>query len=105
MKGARRISVAVSLIIAAAGCTTLNDQKWVQQTKDVTVKAADSAVDTTSKSLKRMQRYLAEKDVLKTFHDAGEHSEAAVLEVLHKSKARSSAGASTPGAHGANPSG
>ena len=86
MKGARRISVAVSLIIAAAGCTTLNDQKWVQQTKDVTVKAADTAVDTTSKSLKRMQRYLAEKDVLKTFHDAGEHSEAAVLEVLHKSK-------------------
>src|SRR5471032_402595 len=88
MKGARRISVAVSLIIAAAGCTTLNDQKWVQQTKDVTVKAADTAVDTTSKSLKRMQRYLAEKDVLKTFHDAGEHSEAAVLDVLHKSKAK-----------------
>src|SRR5580692_11528141 len=86
MKGARRISFAVSLIIAAAGCTTLNDQKWVQQTKDVTVKAADSAVDTTSKSLKRMQRYLAEKDVLKTFHDAGEHSEVAVLEVLHRSK-------------------
>ena len=90
MKGAHRISVAVSLIIAAAGCTTLNDQKWVQQTKDVTVKAADTAVDTTSKSLKRMQRYLAEKDVLKTFHDAGEHSEAAVLDVLHKSSARNS---------------
>src|SRR5476651_1753547 len=90
MKGARRISVAVSLMIAAAGCTTLNDQKWVQQTKDVTVKAADTAVDTTSKDLKRMQHYLAEKDVLKTFHDAGEHSEAAVLDVLHRSTARGS---------------
>jgi murein DD-endopeptidase MepM/ murein hydrolase activator NlpD len=98
MKGAHRISVAVSLIIAAAGCTTLNDQKWVQQTKDVTVKAADTAVDTTSKSLKRMQRYLAEKDVLKTFHDAGEHSEAAVLEVLHKSKVKT--GTAGPPAQG-----
>jgi hypothetical protein len=32
-----------------------------------------------------MQKYLAEKDVLKTFQDAGEHSETAVLGVLHKS--------------------
>ena len=32
-----------------------------------------------------MQQYLAEKDVLKTFYDAGEHSETAVLNVLHKS--------------------
>jgi murein DD-endopeptidase MepM/ murein hydrolase activator NlpD len=32
-----------------------------------------------------MQKYLAEQDLLKTFHDAGQHSEASVLAVLHKS--------------------
>jgi murein DD-endopeptidase MepM/ murein hydrolase activator NlpD len=31
-----------------------------------------------------MQQYLAEKDLLRTFRDASEHSEGAVLDVLHK---------------------
>jgi len=47
-----------------------------------------------------MQHYLAEKDVLQTFHDAGEHSEAAVLDVLHKSKAHASTGTSKSTPHG-----
>ncbi len=48
-----------------------------------------------------MQQYLTEKDVLKTFYDAGEHSESAVLNVLHKSGiAKQSAPAvPAPGSH------
>jgi len=96
-----RIAVVCGLILITAGCTTLNDQKWVQDTKAVTVKAADTVTDTTSKTFKRMQHYLAEKDVLQTFHDAGEHSEAAVLDVLHKSKTHVSTGAAKTAPHAA----
>jgi murein DD-endopeptidase MepM/ murein hydrolase activator NlpD len=108
MQRMHRIAVVCGLILVTAGCTTLNDQKWIQDTKEVTVKAADTVTDTTSKTFKRMQHYLAEKDVLQTFHDAGEHSEAAVLDVLHKSKARVSTGAgiskTPPHAAGSTPS-
>jgi murein DD-endopeptidase MepM/ murein hydrolase activator NlpD len=90
MQRTHRIAVVCGLIVAASGCATLNDQKWVEDTKVASVKAANTVADTTSKTFKRMQHYLAEKDVLKTFHDAGEHSEAAVLDVLHKSSARNS---------------
>jgi murein DD-endopeptidase MepM/ murein hydrolase activator NlpD len=94
MQRRHRNAVVCGLIVNIAGCTTINDQKWYQDTKEVSAKAADTVVDTTSKTFKRMQHYLAEKDVLKTFHDAGEHSEAAVLDVLHRSKARANAGTS-----------
>jgi murein DD-endopeptidase MepM/ murein hydrolase activator NlpD len=96
MQRTHRFAVVCGLIVTVCGCTTLNDQKWYQDTKEVSVKAADTVADTTSKTFKRMQHYLAEKDVLKTFHDAGEHSEAAVLDVLHKSKARASTSKATP---------
>ncbi len=100
-----RSAVVCGLIVSIAACATLNDQQWYQETKQVSVKTADTVADTTSKTFKRMQHYLDEKDVLKTFHDAGEHSEGAVLEVLHRSKARSatSASAGAAGAHGTNP--
>ena len=101
MQRMHRIAVVCGLILTTAGCTTLNDQKWVQDTKTVTVKAADTVTDTTSKTFKRMQHYLAEKDVLQTFHDAGEHSEAAVLDVLHKSKTHVSTGAAKTAPHAA----
>jgi murein DD-endopeptidase MepM/ murein hydrolase activator NlpD len=101
MQRMHRIAVVCGLILITAGCTTLNDQKWVQDTKAVTVKAADTVTDTTSKTFKRMQHYLAEKDVLQTFHDAGEHSEAAVLDVLHKSKTHVSTGAAKTAPHAA----
>lgn len=101
MQRMHRIAVVCGLIVITGGCTTLDDQKWVQDTKEVTVKAADTVTDTASKTFKRMQHYLAEKDVLQTFHDAGEHSEAAVLDVLHKSKARVGAGAAKTPSHAA----
>jgi len=91
-----------SIFTGVAGCTTVStvsDQKWVQDAKAASVKAADAAADSAMRTVKRMQRYLAEQDVLKTFHDAGEHSETAILDVLHKSKphtARSGAPATSP---------
>jgi murein DD-endopeptidase MepM/ murein hydrolase activator NlpD len=94
MKRMHRIAVVCGSAVIFAGCSTLNDQKWIQDTKEVSVKAAATVEDTTTKTFKRMQHYLAEKDVLQTFHDAGEHSEAAVLDVLHSSKAHVSAGSS-----------
>jgi murein DD-endopeptidase MepM/ murein hydrolase activator NlpD len=99
MQRTHRIAVVCGLVVIFAGCTTLNDQKWIQDTKEVSVKAADTVADTTTKTFKRMQHYLAEKDVLQTFHDAGEHSEAAVLDVLHKSKARVATGTSKSAPH------
>jgi murein DD-endopeptidase MepM/ murein hydrolase activator NlpD len=102
MHRTHRIAVVCGLIVIIAGCTTVSDQKWYQDTKEASVKAADTVTDATSKTFKRMQHYLAEKDVLQTFHDAGEHSEAAVLDVLHKSKvhARTSTGTGKAPAHG-----
>ncbi len=76
--------LTAALIVNAAGCATLKDEEWVQKTREVSVKTAHAVANVTSKSAKRMQAYLAEKDLLKTFQDAGEHSESAVLDVLHK---------------------
>jgi murein DD-endopeptidase MepM/ murein hydrolase activator NlpD len=103
MQRTHRIAVVCGLIVTIAGCATVNDQKWYQDTKEASVKAADTVTDATSKTFKRMQHYLAEKDVLQTFHDAGEHSEAAVLDVLHKSKVHASTGTSKATPHGPAP--
>ena len=96
MQRTHRIAVVCAWVIFIAGCTTLDDRKWYQDSKEASVKAADAVAETTTKTFRRMQHYLAEKDVLQSFHDAGEHSEAAVLEVLHRSKARGGAGKTTP---------
>jgi murein DD-endopeptidase MepM/ murein hydrolase activator NlpD len=72
-----------------AGCATVDqkfgDEVWYQKGKEVSTKAVEVTSTTATKAYSRMQQYLAEKDVLKTFYDAGEHSETAVLGVLHKS--------------------
>lgn len=83
MQGWQRIFLG-ALIFSVAGCATVKDQAWVQKTREVSAKMAQAVVNTTSKSAKRMQEYLTRKDLLKTFQDAGEHSERAVLDVLHK---------------------
>jgi murein DD-endopeptidase MepM/ murein hydrolase activator NlpD len=93
-------AIAAVMALYVASCTT-TDQKfgndeWYQKSKEASAKvvevtsttatkAAEVTSTTASKAYARMQQYLAEKDVLKTFHDAGEHSEDAVLGVLHKS--------------------
>ena len=96
--------------ILITGCATVDqkfgDQDWYQKGKVVSTKAVAVTETTASKAYSRMQKYLAEKDVLKTFHDAGEHSETAVLAVLHKSGIKANAAAhpaapGTPAAPGA----
>jgi murein DD-endopeptidase MepM/ murein hydrolase activator NlpD len=93
--GHRRWLVATpGVVLSLASCATLEQQDWYQKAHDSSAKAVDVvsqqtskavsvASDQAAKALVRMQHYLAEKDLLKTFHDAGEHSESAVLGVLH----------------------
>jgi murein DD-endopeptidase MepM/ murein hydrolase activator NlpD len=84
---------SAAFLLGLIGCTTTpQQQEWVNKASDATAKAADQtgkalriASDRASKAMVRMQHYLAEKDTLKTFTDAGEHSETAVLDVLHRS--------------------
>jgi murein DD-endopeptidase MepM/ murein hydrolase activator NlpD len=101
-KTATVISLAVSsAAVVLVGCASLDqkfgDAEWYQKSRDATSKAVEATRTTTAKAYDRMQKYLGEKDVLKTFHDAGEHSEGAVLAVLHKSGIGGQAGAATDG--------
>jgi murein DD-endopeptidase MepM/ murein hydrolase activator NlpD len=68
----------------AATDKRFGNDEWYQKTKETSDKVVTVTKSTASSSYKRMQKYLEEKEVLKTFHDTGEHSEAAVLDVLHK---------------------
>jgi murein DD-endopeptidase MepM/ murein hydrolase activator NlpD len=94
------LATAALVGVYFAGCATVDqkygDEAWYQKSKQASTKAVEvtettaskaAAITSTtaSKAYARMQQYLAEKDVLKTFYDAGEHSETAVLNVLHKS--------------------
>jgi murein DD-endopeptidase MepM/ murein hydrolase activator NlpD len=96
----RLVAAAALVGIYFVGCATVDqkygDEAWYQKSKQASAKAvevtettaskaAELTATTASKAYARMQQYLAEKDVLKTFYDAGEHSESAVLNVLHKS--------------------
>ena len=96
----RAAAIVVLVGMYFAGCQTVEqkygDEAWYQKSKEASTKAAEVTTTaatkaaevtstTASKAYTRMQQYLAEKDVLKTFYDAGEHSEIAVLSVLHKS--------------------
>ena len=88
----RKRLLAVTALVSAyliGGCATVDqkfgDQEWYQKSKVASTRAVEVTSTTASKAYSRMQKYLAEKDVLKTFQDAGEHSETAVLGILHKS--------------------
>jgi murein DD-endopeptidase MepM/ murein hydrolase activator NlpD len=116
--GRSRLFAVTSLlgIQLFAGCASVDqkfgDQEWYQKSKETSAKVVDvtsttatkavAVTETTaSKAYGRMQKYLAEKDVLKTFQDAGNHSETAVLGVLHRSgiaKNPAPSGAPAPGA-------
>ena len=82
-----RTHIQLTIIVALAGCAAadqkFSDNKLYVKARETSAKAIDFTRTTAQKSYARMQKYLAEKDVLKTFHDAGDHSEAAVLSVLH----------------------
>lgn len=89
--GRTRLAAFAAFLSATlfAACATVDqkfgDQEWYQKSKVVSTKAVEVTSTTATKAFSRMQKYLAEKDVLKTFQDAGEHSEIAVLGILHKS--------------------
>jgi len=70
--------------IAISGCETIESSDAYRKTRDFTEKAVDSVGRTAAAARERMKRYLAEKDLLKTFHDSGVHDEEAVLGVLRK---------------------
>jgi len=116
----RFLAIAPLAGLLATGCATVAEKPWVQSAehtseKAVTVAAkasraaASLAATQAAAAYQRMQHYLAEKDVLKTFTDAGEHSEVEVLAVLHRATAAGStarpgnAAAPTPGAAPALP--
>src|SRR4051812_43225199 len=72
------------LLGCAATDQRFGDAEWYQKTRATEEKVVTLAKSSASGSYKRMQKYLEEKDLLKTFHDTGEHSESAVLDVLHR---------------------
>jgi murein DD-endopeptidase MepM/ murein hydrolase activator NlpD len=114
----RGAAIAVLVGVCFTACSTVEqkygDEAWYQKSKEASAKAVEVTTTTATKAAEvtsttaqkayaRMQQYLAEKDVLKTFYDAGEHSETAVLGVLHKSGIAKSAPAAPAG--GTSPGG
>lgn len=93
----RRIIVCLALPLALIGCAT------VDHVKVAAAKIADSARQHAEAVYQRQQKYLAEHEVLKTFEDASEHSEAEVLRVLHAARGKSApAPAAAPNAPALN---
>jgi len=80
-------TAALSLMLA--GCATVDNVKLAA------AKIADSARQHAEAVYQRQQKYLAEHEVLKTFEDASEHSEAEVLKVLHAARSRASSPSAT----------
>ena len=99
-----RVLIGTAVVCGTVSCATVEDKQWYQQARTTSTKAIGIAADTTSKAFKRTQHYLEEKDVLKTFQDASNHSESAVLDVLHRSgvghKAAPGTAVKAPGAAG-----
>jgi murein DD-endopeptidase MepM/ murein hydrolase activator NlpD len=102
----RVIAIVATFAVYVAACATVDekfhDDAWYQKSKVVSAKAVEVTSTTASRAYARTQKYLAEQDLLKTFQDAGEHSETAVLGVLHKAGMTKGSGA--PAAAGAAPS-
>ena len=82
---------SVTAILTAAvlsGCAAtearFGKDDWYKKGKEVSTKAVEKTKTVATSTYDRMQKYLKEKDLLQTFHDAGEHSQEAVLDILHK---------------------
>src|ERR1051326_3367655 len=83
-----KMLATLGTLLLLGGCAAtderLGDKEWYQKTREISGKAVTLAKSTAVSSYERMQKYLKEKDALKRFHDAGEESETAVLDVLHR---------------------
>jgi murein DD-endopeptidase MepM/ murein hydrolase activator NlpD len=86
MKSRTPLALITGVLLCGCAATDkrFGDEEWYQKTRTVTEKTVNFTKSTATASYQRMQKYLKEKEVLKTFHDTGEHSEVAVLDVLHK---------------------
>ena len=102
------VRLTPALLLSLASCATVEQQPWYNKAHDATTKAVSVATAETSKAAKvaadrankayaRTQHYLAEKDLLLKFHDASEHSESVVLDVLHKAGVEAKGHAPKPG--------
>ncbi len=86
MKRASRLAVPL-LALAVAGCAKIDEIRAspeYKQAKDYAIIAKDTITDTARKTEARAARYLADKEVLKTFKDSSNHGEAELLVVLHR---------------------
>jgi murein DD-endopeptidase MepM/ murein hydrolase activator NlpD len=100
MRSLRPIIIATVLALSASGCTST--QPWVQNVQQSSSKAAEAARQAASATSARMRAYMAEKDLLKTFTDAGEHGESEVLRELHRARAATPAKSTAPGVQAAS---
>ena len=102
------VRLTPALLLTLSSCATVEEQPWYNKAHDVTTRAVSVAAAETSKAAKvaadrankayaRTQRYLAEKDLLLRFHDASEHSESVVLDVLHTAGVGAKGHAPKPG--------
>jgi murein DD-endopeptidase MepM/ murein hydrolase activator NlpD len=78
-----------AMLLALSGCATMGTT--MDTVKDRAAQLAQAAKAHAEAVYQRQQHYLAEHEVLRTFEDASEHSEAEVLKVLHAAHNASSA--------------
>lgn len=89
---ASQVAHAVSPAAKAVGSAVAPAAKSVGAAVAPTVTAVSAAAapaaraisDSAAQAAQRMQRYLAEQDTLKAFHDAGAHGESALLALLRR---------------------
>jgi murein DD-endopeptidase MepM/ murein hydrolase activator NlpD len=86
--------LALLTLLQLAGCADMNTT--MDSVKDTATRVAQSAKTHAEAVYLRQQHYLAEHEVLKTFEDASEHSEAEVLKVLHAARTKPSSPATPP---------
>ena len=96
-----RLALPVVVLAMLSGCANFNSDQFMQKTRDVASRSADAVSNATSKGADRMKAYLAEKDVLKSFTDAGEHGESGLLELLSRAGIGKSGGGRAAGGGGA----
>ncbi|MGH8539538.1 MAG: M23 family metallopeptidase, partial [Stenotrophobium sp.] len=95
MRWVRLLVRACISLLLLSGCADMQQSPLYQDTTEFLGKATDKiesvagktstlAQEKLAEAHERMNRYLAEKDVLKKFHDSANHSESALLAVLHQ---------------------
>src|SRR4029077_8072359 len=94
------ITASSLALLAMTGCAAMNTT--MDSVKDTATRVAQAAKAHAEAVYQRQQHYLAEHDVLKTFEDASEHSEAEVLRVLHAARAQTSTAAGASAASSVN---